>query len=183
MMPHLLLRADGVLVANWCPLDPEPPYQPPDRWDGPHVAHRFAEAIDTLCKLPLGRWGPSEIRNCWPAYYDEWADLLAQLGDGADGIEQTWQRRNRVRIPPSAVEISQMERALFWPGAYLRGRHELTCALNVCGLAHARGLSVRDVVKRGKHARIHSPTQWNKLALTAADTIAVGLRVDGIAVF
>src|SRR3974390_4387 len=116
LMPRLLLKADGVIGDYWCPLDPPSPYVPPERWNAPHVQHRFAEAIGTLLKLPLGRWGPSKIRNCWPTYFDEWADLLAQLGDGADGFEQTWKRRNRVRIMPSARGISAMERALEWPG-------------------------------------------------------------------
>ena len=111
-MPRLLLKADGVIADHWCPLDLPSPYVAPEQWDAPHVQHRFIEAIGTLFKLPLGRWGPSKIRNCWPTYYDEWADLLAQLGDGADGFERTWTRRNRVRIMPSAREISAMERAL-----------------------------------------------------------------------
>ena len=111
-MVRLLLQYDGVLAEAWNPLDPEPPYLPPDTWNAPHVQHRFAGAIGTLLKLPLGRWGPSKVRNCWPMYYDEWADLIAQLADGADGIEETWKRRNRVRIMPSAREISAMERAL-----------------------------------------------------------------------
>jgi hypothetical protein len=182
-MPHLLLKADSVIAEHLCPLDSPSPYVPPDKWDAPHVQHRFAEAIGTLLKLPLGRWGPSKIRNCWPAYYDEWADLIAQLGDGADGIEQTWKRRNRVRIMPSANEISAMERALGWPSRHLRHHLELARALNICGLAQAHELPVEDVVKRGKHAGVRSPTDWHRLALKGAHRIAVGLQVDRIAVF
>jgi hypothetical protein len=179
---HLLLKCDGVLAEHLCPLDPEPLYRPPDKWDAPHVQHRFAEAISTLLKLPLGRWGPCKIRNRWPTYYDEWADLIAQLGDGADGIEQTWRRRNRVRIMPSASEISAMERALEWPGRHLRRHLELAQALNICGLAQARELAVEDVVKRGKHAGVRSPTQWHRLALEAAQRIAIGLQTERVAV-
>jgi hypothetical protein len=182
-MPRLLLKADGVIAEHLCPLDPEPPYRPPDTWNAPHVQHRFAEAIGTLLKLPLGRWGPSKIRNCWPTYYDEWADLIAQLSDGADGIQQTWKRRNRVRIMPSAHEISAMERALEWPGRHLRRHLELGRALNICALAQARELAVEAVVKRGKHAGIRSPTEWHRLALEAAHRIAVGLQVDRVAVY
>jgi hypothetical protein len=182
-MGRLLLQYDGVLAEAWNPLDPEPPYQPPDTWNAPHVQHRFAEAIGTLLKLPLGRWGPSRIRNCWPAYYDEWADLLAQLGDGADGIEQTWKRRNRVRVMPSAHQISVMERALGWPGRHLRLQLELARALNICALAQARELAVEEVLRRSKHAGVRSPTEWHRLALEAAHRIAVGLQGDRIAVF
>jgi hypothetical protein len=181
-MPRLLLKADSVIADHWCPLDSPSPYVPSERWDAPHVQHRLVEAISTLLKLPLGRWGPSKIRNCWPAYYDEWADLIAQLGDGADGIEQTWKLRNRVRIMPSAHEISAMERALEWPGRHLRRNLELTRALNICSLAQARELPIEDVVKGGKHAGVRSPTEWHRLALEARHRIAVGLQVDRIVV-
>ena len=50
-----------------CPLDPEPPYQAPEQWDAPHVQHRFADAIGTLTRLPLGRVYPANIYTCWPA--------------------------------------------------------------------------------------------------------------------
>jgi hypothetical protein len=85
--------------------------------------------------------------------------------------------RNRWRERPTAQEISCMEHALFWPGTYLRDRVELARALNVCGFAQARGLSVRDVVRPGKHHGVRSPAEWNRLALEAADQIAVGLRI------
>ena len=182
-MPRLLLKADSVIADHWCPLDSPSRYVPPERWDASHVQHRFAEAIGTLLKLPLGRWGPSKIRNCWPTYYDEWADFLAQLGDGTDGFEQTWKRRNRVRVMPSAHQISAMERALEWPGRHLRHHLELARALNICALAQARELAVEDVVRRGKHAGVRSPTEWHRLALEAAHRIAVGLQIDRIAVF
>ena len=54
-MPRLLLKCDGVLAEHFCPLDAPPPYQAPDRWDAPHVQHRFAEAIETRVRLPLGK--------------------------------------------------------------------------------------------------------------------------------
>jgi hypothetical protein len=182
-MGRLRLQYDGVLAEAWNPLDPEPPYLPPDTWNAPHVQHRFAEAISTLLKLPLGRFWPADIRNCWPAYYDEWADLLAQLGDGADGFEQTWKRRNRVRVMRSARQISVMERALEWPGRHLPHHLELAWALNICSLAQARELPVEDVVRRGKHAGVRSAAEWHRLALEAAHRIAVGLQVDRVVVF
>ena len=58
-MAKLLSKADGILCDVWYPLDPPPLTEPPERWDGPHVAHRFAEAIGTLLKLPLGRFWPA----------------------------------------------------------------------------------------------------------------------------
>jgi hypothetical protein len=122
--------------------------------------------------------------NCWPAYYDEWADLLAQFGDGADAIEQTWRKRNHVRTLPSAKEISAMDRTLEWPGQYLRREPvHLVYALNAVGLARAREVELKDIIRRGKRAGVNSPAVWQQLALEAAGTIARGLRVDQIPVF
>ena len=196
-MPRLLLKSDGVLVEQFCPLDPEPPYQPPDRWDGPHVQHRFSEAIEILRKLPMGRVLPAGIRTRWPSFpldYDAFmgrmsADITSMAVEGKLDQEfvaayQDWtEDRNRYRDPPSAQQISYMERALFWPGHYLRGQPELARALNIAGLAQARGVSVQDVCRRGKHARVRSPAEWNRLALEAAAAIAVGLRINKIVVF
>lgn len=196
-MPRLLLKSNGVLVEQFCPLDPEPPYQPPDTWDGPHVQHRFADALETLRKLPMGRLRPAGMRGSWPLFpldYDAFmgrmsADITRMAVEGKLDQEfvaayQDWTAdRNWYRDPPSAQQISYMERALFWPGHYLRGQPELARALNFCGLAQARGLRVRDVVRGGKHKGVRSPMQWNQMAVTAANTIARGLRTNKIAVF
>jgi hypothetical protein len=69
---------------------------------------------------------------------------------GGAALEQTWRRRNCVRILPSAHEISAMERALEWPGRHLRRHVELARSRNICALAKARELAVEDVVRRGK---------------------------------
>jgi hypothetical protein len=182
-MARLLLRANGVLAESWCPLDPAPPYVPPDRWDAPHVNHRFAEALGILLKLPFGPLGPRTITNVWPKYRLEWDDLLAQVADGGDAAEQARQERNTVRIPPSSHEISYMEICLAWPGNHLRNESDLAHAFNICAFATARELSVEDVIQRGKHAGVRSPSAWHELALDAARRIAAGLRIAGAAVF
>jgi hypothetical protein len=182
-MPRLLLKADGVLADFWCPLDPPSPYEPPEKWDGLHVSYRFAEAIGTLIKLPLGRFWPQGIHNAWPKYRSEWEDLLAMLDDGGDALRLMQEQRNRVQIPPSSVEISFMDCALDWPGTYLRGRTDLVYALNATALARAREIELEDVIRRGKRAGARSPTVWQGLAIDAADRIAVGLIADRTAVF
>ena len=179
----LLLRADGILAQVWNPLDPPPSYEAPEHWGGPHVSHRFGEAISTLLKLPIGAFGPSKIKDCWPAYESEWADLLSMVGDGADGLEQSWARRNQVRLPPSAREVSQMERALSWPGEYLGDASDLIYALNATALARAREVELGDVVVHGRHAGVRSTIAWQQLALEAAETIAGGLVRNRVAVF
>jgi hypothetical protein len=181
-MGRLWLRHNGIVVEDFSPLDPLPPYEPPEKWDGLHVSYRFAEAIGTLIKLPLGRFWPQGIHNAWPKYRSEWEDLLAMLDDGGDALRQLQEQRNRVRIPPSSVEISFMDRALDWPGTYLRA-FDLAYALNATALARAREIELSDIVRHGKHAGARSPSAWQELALQAAGKIAVGLRVDKIAVF
>ena len=196
-MPRLLLKSNGVLVEQFCPLDPEPPYQPPDTWDGPHVQHRFGDALETLRKLPMGRLRPAGMRGSWPLFPLDYDAFMGRMSADIEGMAvegkldqefvaayQGWTAdRNRHRDPPSARQISCMEHALLWPGHYLRDRDELARALNLCGLARASGLSVQQVVRGGKHKGARSPTQWNQLALEAADQVAAGLRINKIAVF
>jgi hypothetical protein len=136
-----------------------------------------------LLKLPIGDFGPRKIRNCWPAHQSEWADLLSMVGDGADALEQSWARRNQVRLLPSAREVSQMERALLWPGEYLRSAFDLVYALNATALACAREVELEDVVKRGRRAGVRSTIVWQQLALEAADRIARGLGRDRVTIF
>ena len=198
LMPRLLLECDGVLVEQFCPLDPDPPYQPPDTWNAPDVQHRFAEAIGTLAKLPLGRFWPAGVRNCWPNYASEWAEFMARMSADMEEMavagqlsqeflvaHRDWTAdRNRFRERPSAQEISHMERALFWPGRYLRDRStDLVRALNLTSLARARGVELDQVVRRGKHNGVRSSSAWQDLALEATRRIAVGLCVDKVAVF
>jgi hypothetical protein len=183
-MAKLLLKADCILCDVWCPLDPPPLNEPPERWDGPHVAHRFSEAIGVLLKLPLGRFGPPGFGSCWPAYRSEWEDLLSMFDGDGDALRQVHEQRNRVRIPPSSLEISAMERALDWPQTYLRGRpFESVYALNVTALARARETDLENIVRRGRHAGVRAPSEWHRIALEAADEVAVGLRVDRQPVF
>src|SRR5262249_54425982 len=152
--PRLLLKSDGVLVEQFCPLDPEPPYRPPEKWDAPHVQHRFAEAMETLRKLPMGRLRPADMHNSWPGYALDWntfmgrmsADITSMAVEGKLDQEfvaayNDWTAdRNRWRERPTAQEISHMERALLWPGHYLRDQAERARAFNIAGLAQAHGL-------------------------------------------
>ena len=182
-MGKLLLRCDGVLADQWCPLHPEPPYQPPAKWNAPHVAHRFAEAIGTVSQLP-GRIWPRGYRTMWPRYQLEWLDMLSMLSDGGEAHDH-WVREQNAprREPPTSIEIMHMEAALCWPGEYLRDEPDLGRALNVVGLATSREASIEDVVRRGKRAGVKSPAVWHELAQEAAHEIAVGLRLDRVAVF
>lgn len=182
-MPKLLLRCDGILVDSWCPLDPDPPYVPPEKWNAPHVQVRFAEAIGTVSRIP-GRVWPRGYFTAWPQFESEWADMLSRLSDGGDAHEQWVKEQNAPRRGPlTSIEIMHMERALAWPGAYLRHKPDLGRALNVVALATAREVSVEDVVQRGKRAGVLAPSVWHEMALEGADRIARGLRGDRVVVF
>ncbi len=183
-MGKLHLKYDGVLAEQFSPLDPPPPYIPPNKWDAPHVQHRFAEALGVVGRLP-GRVWPRSYANSWPKdYQSEWADMLAMLADGGDAHAQ-WAREQNysVRSRPTSIEIQRCEAALCWPGQYLRYKPELGRALNVVGLATSREVGVEDVVQRGRHRGVKSPAAWRELAYEAAHVVAVGLRVDCVGVF
>jgi hypothetical protein len=137
------------------------------------------------------------MRGSWPIYSLEWNEFMGRMTADVESMAvegkldqdfvsayQDWTAdRNRSRERPSAKEIGNMERALWWPGRYLRGQHEMARAFNVCSLAQACGVSVKDIVRGGKHKGVRSGSAWHQLALEAADRIAVGLRADQIAVF
>jgi hypothetical protein len=113
------------------------------------------------------------------------ARLLSRLEDGGETYD-AWVREQNWTPPepPTATKISAMEPALGWPGFYLgREPAHLACALNAVGLARARAVELEQVVCRGKHAGVNSPSVWQQLALEAAGTIARGLRADRMPVF
>jgi len=172
-----------LLAEQFCPLDPEPPYEPPDKWDAPHVQHTFAAALGVVARLP-GRVWPRSYANTWPKdYRRDWVDMLAMLGDGGDAYTQ-WVREQNFspREKPTSVEIMHCEAALGWPGAYLLHKPELGQALNVTCLAIWREADIEDVVARGKRAGVRSASEWHRLGHEAADRVARGLRADCVAV-
>jgi hypothetical protein len=135
--------------------------------------------------MPLSRTFPRGFACCWPAYRKEFDDLISMLADSAgEAIRLFAEERNYVKIPPSSLEISNMEAAIGWQSDYLRDRDPaLTRAFNLCGLAAARGCSIEDVTRRGRHAGTLSPTIWREMGLAAAVRIAAGLIADRVGVF
>src|SRR5262245_38116109 len=113
-----LIRVDEIL-EEWHPLagTPAPEYVP-TRWDGPQVGKRLTEAFRTLTRLPVAN-GPRFRSGYWPEMAKEWTDQLAELEADAAQLEVDARAANRVRILPSAAEISKMEAAISWPATYL----------------------------------------------------------------
>ena len=108
------------VVDDWSPLDgvPAPEYVPL-HWTGPHVATRLADAWRVLSRMPWRSPYPRSYGRWWPSYRPEFADVLAMIE--ADELEAMQREQNRVRVLPSAKQITQMEAAI-WLADGLPGR-------------------------------------------------------------
>ena len=129
--------------------------------------------------LVMDRLSKLVTLSAWPSYQVEWTDLLAWAGDV--GVVQAFERKaNRVRILPSAKEISEMERALMWPLQYLKGaRKVLIC--NVCARVASFDGDLDREIRRRKYRG--NAEHWQRLNWKYCDRIADGLILDKVAVF
>ena len=128
------------------------PRRVPERWTFVHVMDRLEEAFRTLRRLPIAT-RPRGYVNAMPFYIYDRADLNAQLETYE--LERLARLRNRVRIPPSPMEIARMEEALHWPSAYLAGREftHLARAVNLGALWTAFDVDVDKALRRLKLTR------------------------------
>ena len=174
-----LFLGNEIIDDNWHPLDGIPaPELVPKVWHGPHVFRRMADAWRVLSKMPWRSPFPRAFGQTWPKYRLEWFDLLSLVGGGE--LEAVQREQNRVRILPSAREISQMEQAITWPLAYLdRPQHVLI--VNTCArISSFEG----DLAAEMKRRRYHGEAdQWQQQNWQLCDNIADGLIGDRIMVF
>jgi len=114
----------------------------------------------------------------WPAYRVEWTDLLSMIGAGE--LEAMQREMNRVRVLPSAAEISKMEKAIAWPLDYLDHERQILI-VNVC----ARITAIEGNLQREIHRRSYGgeAEQWTRMNWTLCDRIADGLMRDKVLVF
>ena len=167
-----------LIPANeWHPLNgvPAPEYIPA-RWTGPHVGARLADGFRTLAKLP--GTAPAKV-GFWPAYSYEWEDLLAQREADIDTLEMQEQHQNRVRLMPSAEEISRMEIIIGWVPKYLKGWPIRARIVQRVALCRARDLSLWVAARRMRHAEWFVRQQNDK----GLARIANGLEQDGVTIF
>jgi hypothetical protein len=124
----------------------------PECWSIVHVMERMEEAFRILARLPIAT-RPRGYVNSMPFYTYDRGDLNAQMETYE--LERMEQLRNRVRIPPSPVEIARMEEALHWPTAYLSGAefHHVARAVNLGSLWSASDADVDKGLKRMKTTR------------------------------
>ena len=59
-MPKLLMKCDGVLADQWCPLDPPPALRPSRSMEWSSRRQPLAEAIGTVSQMP-GRVGRAAV--------------------------------------------------------------------------------------------------------------------------
>jgi hypothetical protein len=155
----------------------------PARWTGSHVGVRISDAFNTLSRLPRARtsssYGPSSSSGFWPAYAYTWSDLLAQLEQAAEELQREHRIANRVRIRPDVVEVSRMERALYWPAQYLGKEPPLVRAVNAVAFVRAMGRDITWLArKRGGAADL-----WQRKHWAGCELIARGLVRDRVGVF
>jgi hypothetical protein len=176
-MPRLL-RGD-IIFENWHPLaGTSAPEYVPTRWDGPHVGKRLIESYRVLAKLPMAN-GPRFSSGFWPEWTREWTDELAQLEADTAQLEAEARAANRVRILPSASEISRMERAIGWPGRYLaKTRPILAVTVQLVALSRSRERDFGWIARKLKLG-VHTVRARNRNGL---DVIAAGLRRDNVPV-
>ena len=86
---------------------------------------------------------------------------------------------NRVRIPPTAIEVGNMETAIVWPARYLAARPLIVCVVHQVAAGRARGVEMEAIARRTRR-RAATVRAMNRAGL---DLIADGLRRDGVAVF
>ncbi len=175
------LFCGGELVdESWHPLDDRepPPYVPPI-WTGPHVFARIIAAWQTLNKMPWRSPFPRKYGPTWPvAYRLEWHDLLVLVGSGE--LDAVQREQNRVRLQPSAREISEMEQALHWPLTYLRRDRHVLIVNTVARIKSFDGDLAREMRRKRYQGNAE---QWTKLSWQLCETIAEGLIRQCVVVF
>lgn len=166
---------------QWHPLDgvPAPEYIPED-WDWPHVSLRLQDAFRTLASMPDRGGAPRIAPAFWPEIWVEWEDLLAQE-QKADVKAEAARRANRVRIRPSAQEITRMETVICWPGEHLTAAGQVDLARIVQRVAFYRSLDLdMEYVAR----RMKQPPKMLRAAnKDGLEVIAAGLRRARVPIF
>ena len=99
-------------------------------WHHELVGMRLVEAAATVRRMPMRIW-PKQFGTAWPNFAAMTSGELQAfknelVRDGGTGALTAWEReQNRVRIPPSGMEIERCEKALSWLMRYLRHDREM----------------------------------------------------------
>jgi hypothetical protein len=114
----------------------------PTCWDPELVARRLVQAfitLDRMDKVP----GPRQPGGHWPLTTTEWADQLAQAELEESERRTRQQDANRIRIRPSAAEITQMEVAFAWLTVLRIEDEAMALIVTLWAMRTARGQSIK----------------------------------------
>jgi hypothetical protein len=142
-------------------------------WTARMVADELVAAVK-LCNRIGGRVLPADPRAGWPAVLRTWDDLVAQVE-----TDEVGKKKEPTRYTPTARDVSRMERAVGWIGAYLSGpEHEaqrrVLCLWLKC--KSIRGRAFSDALKRKRWSKATAYRVRDRALLT----IAVQLMEKGI---
>ncbi len=164
--PSLFARAMGARVMR-APDDAE--RQLPSRWEPVHVMDRLEDAWSTLARMPVAV-GPRGHANAMPRHVYDRGDLNAQMETFE--LERTMALANRVRIPPTPTEISQMHQAFGWISTYLGSDARLARAVNLGARWASAGQKTGPACRRlGIEPETFQNRQWNGVLAIVAGLI------------
>jgi len=145
----------------------------PASWTVVHVMDRMDEAFEVLRLIPMAT-RPRGFANSMPTYAYERSDLIAQVETGE--LERMMRLQNRVRLSPSAAEISRMGAALAWPMLYLKDFPEVSRAVLLSSLWAATG---QDAGRRLRALKINRRA-FNRRKVHGLGLIAMALIRDKV---
>jgi len=181
MSAHEVMAAPMLIPgSDWHPLDgvPAPEYIP-ETWSGPHVGVRMVEGFKTLMNLPSAG-ARSTASGYWPETWATWEDLLAQTTADVATQEMDAAEKNRVRVRPTAQDVSRMEAVIVWPARYLALRWlSLARTVQSVALLRAREFDLEMIARKLRRGS----KELRFANRDGLDLIARGLRQDGALVF
>jgi hypothetical protein len=129
----------------------------PAQWTIIYVLDRLEEAVEVRAMMPAST-RPKEFGAAWPTYTYDRFDLNSQME--TEELEKTLADRNKVRLQPSAAQISRAEEAERWPFEFLADRPELARAIGLRTLWSVMKIDIRKrCLARGiDHAEFN--VQW-----------------------
>lgn len=144
----------------------------PDRWTQIFVLDRLEDAFRTLSSQPGG--GKARSSSVWPVMEQQklsFKDLIEMSATGE--LEQREADRNRVRLAPTSLQVTQMEQALAWPFEYLRDQPELAKAIQLRALWSSMGVDIRKRCERRGMNHDYFNANWQRaLAIITGALIA-----------
>ena len=138
----------------------------PAQWTQIHVLDRLEEAAQVRAMMPAST-RPKAFGTAWPSIVQERIPLVVQAEMASTGeLEAQQEDKNRVRLPPTAAQVTRAEEAERWPFEYLADQPDLARAIGLRTLWAVMKVDIRKRCERRgiDHAEFNS--QWQQ-ALSA----------------